>query len=259
MHATQDQARSATDYLGNLLALAFTILVNGLANGLPLGGQTTGEISDKYPSLFTPAAYVFSIWGLIYLLLITFAIWQALPSQRHNSRIAAIRMPFATSCLANGAWIFAWHYDLLLLSLALMFLLLGSLLWIYRSLIASKHLAQPAERWLLQLPFSVYLGWITVATIANLSALQIYYGWDNAGLSALAWTYVKIGTATAIAIVVLVLKRDQAFALVAVWALVGIGVKHTEPPLLNGLAFGSALLCLVIVCWLSIRPKLVRP
>ena len=119
--------RSISDRGGIILAFIVVIAVNGLANGLPLGGQTTGEVSAKYPSLFTPSGFTFSIWGLIYFGLATFAIYQALPGQRENSSIAKISKLFVANCAANAAWIFFWHYDLLWLSLLMMVAILLTL------------------------------------------------------------------------------------------------------------------------------------
>lgn len=247
MNTTEEHYRSAAEWAGNLLAFMFTITLNGLANGVPLGGQTTGELSDKYPSLFTPAGYVFSIWGLIYLTLSIFIVWQALPQQRRNPTLTAIRTPFLVSCAANGAWILAWHYDQMVLSLLLMITLLCSLVHIYRTLNIDQKRRSKTERWTLQLPFSIYLGWISVAIIANFSAFQIDQGWDNAIFSATIWTLIKIGLAATISTFVLLRFRDAAFMLVTVWACVGIAAKHTETPIIGPAALGVALLGSLLV------------
>jgi len=248
--------RSIADWGGNILAFVLVIVVNGMANGIPLGGQTTGEISAKYPSLFTPAGYVFSIWGLIYLGLLIFVIWQALPEQRANQNLAAIRIPFLISCASNAIWIFMWHYDLLVLSLVLMLCILGSLIRIYRTLNIGLSNAPAAERWIAHLPFSIYTGWITVATIANLSAFQISQGWDDLGFDAVTWTIIKIALAGAIAATVLFRRRDVTFVLVVVWAAVGITVKHLITPMVAGAAAALAIAAtLLIVAEFVTRPR----
>lgn len=239
--------RSTAEWCGNILAFAFTIVMNGLANGLPLGGQTTGEISDKYPSLFTPAGYVFSIWGLIYTSLTVFIVWQALPQQRSNRDLTAIRIPFLVSCAANGAWIFAWHYDLLVLSLILMVTLLGSLIQIYRTLNIGLSNGSANDRWILHLPFSLYLGWIAVAIIANISSLQIHNGWDNTGVNATTWTIIKIALAAAVSGTVLLRRKDIAFMLVTIWACAGIYFKQTAIPLISGAASVAVLFGLLLI------------
>jgi len=248
--------RSISDWGGNILAFVLVIVVNGMANGIPLGGQTTGEISAKYPSLFTPAGYVFSIWGLIYLGLAAFVVWQALPAQRSNQSLADIRLPFLASCACNAIWIFMWHYDLLFMSLVLMLGILVSLTQIYRKLNIARSAAPAADRWFMHLPFSIYTGWITVATIANISAVQIYWGWDAAGFDAVTWTIIKIALAGAIAATVLFRCRDVAFVLVVVWAAVGITMKHLLTPMVAGAAAALAITAtLLIVLELITRPR----
>lgn len=258
MNTTKAHNRSIAEWAGNILAFVFTITLNGLANGVPLGGQTTGELSDKYPSLFTPAGYVFSIWGLIYLTLTIFIVWQALPQQRNNATLTAIRTPFLASCAANGAWILAWHYDQLILSLLLMITLLCALIHIYRTLNMDQTNSSVAERWIMHLPFSIYLGWISVAIIANFSALQIDQGWDNAMFSAITWTLLKIGLAATISTFVLLRFRDGAFMLVTVWACIGIATKHSETPLIGTTAATVALLGFLLVAIAYFRQARIK-
>jgi len=239
--------RSIADWGCNIVAFVIVIFVNGMANGVPLGGQTTGEISAKYPSLFTPAGYVFGIWGVIYLGLAIFVVWQALPKQRTNQNLAAISIPFILSCACNALWIFAWHYDFLLLSMVLMLGILMSLVLVYRALNIGVSNAVRAEKWLVHLPFSIYTGWITVATIANLSAVQIDRGWDDLLFTATTWTIIKIAIAGSIAVTVLFRRRDVAFVVVAVWASAGIAVKHEAVPSVAGAATVIALLGILLV------------
>ena len=248
--------RATSDWAGNVGAFLIVITVNVMANALPIGGQTTGEISDKYPSLFTPADYVFSIWGLIYLGLSVFIVWQALPAQRMNRNMAAIRIPFLVNCVSNVGWIFVWHYDLLALSLILMFFILGSLIQIYNALNIGLSNAPATERWIVHLPFSVYTSWITVATIANISAVQIAQDWDDLGIDAVSWTIIKIAIAGTIAVTVLFRRRDFAFVLVVLWATFGIAIKHAATPMVSGASYSIALLgsCLIVSELVS-RPR----
>ena len=129
--------RTALDWAGNLAAYALMILLNVLSNALPINDQTMPEISAKYPSLFTPAGFTFSIWGVIYLALLVFLVWQALPAQRSNIKIAAISIYFKLNCMLNALWIVVWHYDLVVVSLLVMLAILVTLVLIYRVLIAS--------------------------------------------------------------------------------------------------------------------------
>lgn len=164
----------------NIFALGMTITINALANILPINGIQTGAISDLYPSLFTPAGYVFSIWGLIYGLLIAFAVFQAMPAQRNNPRLQNLGYVFALSCLANSLWIFSWHYRAMVWSQLLIVALLVLLLMAYRRLNIEKvnkglEISR-GEKWTTQLAFSVYSGWLTVATVANTCIMLLHLG-----------------------------------------------------------------------------------
>ncbi len=214
----------------NVLAVIATIAVNGLANALPINGQTTGEISDRFQVYFTPAGYVFSIWGLIYLALIAFAVYQALPAQRENPRLRRVGYLFALSCVANVAWLFAWHYERFPLTLVAMLALLLLLIAVYLRLEIGRAQVSPAERWLAHVPFSIYLGWITVATIANVTTLLDYANWGGWGIGPEAWTIIVLVVALGIASLVSLTRGDVAYMLVLVWAFAGIGVKHAATP-----------------------------
>jgi benzodiazapine receptor len=248
--------RSAKDWGGNIVAFIVVIIVNGMANGIPLNGQNTGEISAKYPSLFTPAGFTFSIWGLIYLSLAAFVIYQALPAQRNSSLIAKISPLFMASCAANAAWIFVWHYDLLWLSLLLMAAMLVSLIQIYRTLAAAGPAGSKSEWLFLRLPFSLYTGWITVATIANISCVQFAMGWDDLGLSALDWTLLKLAIAGAIGATVILRTGDIAYVLVIAWAAFGIASRQVGTPEVVGAAATlSVLAVLLAVAEVVRRPR----
>ena len=233
--------RTISDWGSNILAFIVVIMVNGLANALPIGGQTTGEVSANYESLFTPAGYTFSIWGLIYLGLLVFVIYQALPGQRQSIVLAKVTPYFVLNCLANSAWIFAWHNDLVVLSLLLMLVILASLLKIY-SLLGIAHGAKSrGQRLLVNLPFSIYTGWITVATIANISAVQTGMGWNALGLDPVSWTILKLAIAGAIGATVCLRYKDIAFTLVVAWAALGIFAKQSATPEVAGAAAAIAL------------------
>ncbi len=217
--------------LVTVLAILATIVANGLANALPLNGQTTGEISDRFQVYFVPAGYVFSIWGLIYLGLILFAIYQALPGQRDNVRLSRAGYLPALSCVANVAWLFLWHYEQFVLTLVAMLSLLGLLIAIYVRLGIGRAPVPAAERWLVRIPFSVYLGWVTVATIANVTSVLDYLNWGGWGISPEAWTVIMLGAGVGIASAVSLTRGDVAYMLVILWAFVGIAVKHASTPM----------------------------
>lgn len=214
----------------NLLGFLGTVVVNALATILPLNGITTGELSDLYPNLFVPAGLTFAIWGLIYVLLGIFVIYQLLPSVRRDPPkvdfVQRIGPLFFISCIANIGWIFAWHYQIVPLSLVLMLVLLGCLLAIYMRLNIGKSEATKVKRYLVHLPFSVYLGWITIATIANVTALLVNINWNTWGLGEQFWAVAVIIVGIAIALSVLFTRKDIYYSLVVDWALLGILLKR---------------------------------
>jgi hypothetical protein len=214
----------------NLLGFLGTVVVNGLAVALPLNNKTTAQLSDQYPNLFVPAGLTFSIWGVIYVLLAIFVIYQLRPSTRRDAQkvdfVQKIGPLFFISSIANIGWIFAWHYEILPLSLVLMLILLGCLLAIYLRLNIGKSEATKAEKYLVHLPFSIYLGWITIATIANVTALLVDTNWSRWGLSEQFWAVAVIIVGIAIALSVLFTRKDIYYCLVVDWALLGILLKR---------------------------------
>jgi hypothetical protein len=231
----------------NLLAFGATVAANGLANALPLNGQTTGEISDRFQVYFVPAGYVFSIWGLIYLGLAVFAVFQALPAQRDNPRLRRMGYLFTASCLANIAWLFLWHYEQFPLTLLAMLSLLVLLIVIYLRLGIGRVAASSAEKWLVRIPFSIYLGWTTVATIANVTSLLEYWNWGGWGISDEAWAITMLVAGGSIASAVNLTRGDTAYMLVIVWAFVGIAVKHTETPVVSTAAWIVTVLAVLVL------------
>jgi hypothetical protein len=220
--------------------LAVTIILNGLANALPLNGQTTGEISDRFPIFFVPAGYVFAIWGLIYFGLLAFAVFQALPGQRENPRLRQIGYLFAFTNLVNAAWVVSWHFELFPLSLLLIVTLLLTLIAIYVRLGVGRFAVSSAETVLVRLPFSIYLGWLSVATIANTSQLLFWLGWEGAPLTGQVWAAIMLAVATTLGAAMALTRRDVAYLLVFVWAFVGIAVKQAGDPLVSTSAWIAA-------------------
>lgn len=209
-----------------IVSVVLTLIVNGLANGLPLNGLTTGDISDRFDVYFVPAGYVFSIWGVIYLGLIAYAIYQALPAQRENPRLRATGWWVVLSGLANSLWIFLWHYEQFPLTILVMLALLATLIVIYLRLGTGRSRVSTAETWAVRVPFSIYLGWITVATAANATSLLDYLQWNQWGLSDETWTVILLGAVLIIAALMNFTRRDPAYTLVILWALAGIAIKH---------------------------------
>lgn len=212
----------------NLLAFIFVIVLNYLANALPLAGRSTGEISDLYPNLFAPAGFTFAIWGIIYLLLTVFIIYQLKFTGKKEQPVflQKIGWLFILSCLANGTWLVAWHHLKTGIALLIMFVILGSLATIYLRLDTGRRATGAAEKWLVQLPFSVYLGWITVATIANITIFLVSLGWNGQPPGAAFWAVVTIAAAVGVNLWALWSRQDIAFSLVGAWALWGIFQKR---------------------------------
>lgn len=224
------------------------ISFNAIANMLPLNGLTTGAISDRFKVLFVPAGYVFSIWGFIYLLLISFSIFQLFPNNRSNIKVRSIDIPFLTSCMANVGWLILWHHEQFALTLLAMFALLWSLILVYLKLETGHIAATFWETLFLRIPFSIYLGWISIATIANVSTVLVYYEWNGWGVAPEIWTIMMLLVGTILVGVVSALRRDIPYVLVFIWAYIGIGIKQAEIELIQKTVY----ICLGIFTLISI-------
>lgn len=209
----------------NSLALVGVLTVNALANILPINGMNTGEVSALYPSLFTPAGITFSIWSIIYFLLIGFVVLQWFRVKKENTQIyRKISFLFILSCVLNTTWIIAWHYLVVWLSVGIMLGLLVTLITIF--LILEKQTTKGfADYAFIKLPFTIYLAWICVATIANLSTALVSENWNGAFLSEVNWTIVLMGIATVLAFYITLRFIKPAFSAVVIWALVGIFLR----------------------------------
>ncbi len=242
----------------NILAVVVTIAMNSLANIIPFNGQNTGQISDLFKVFFVPAGYVFSIWGLIYIGFVAFAVYQALPSQKDNARIAAITPLFLISCVANVAWLLLWHYNQFPLTLVFMLILLGSLIAIYVRLGIGERGVSNGAKWCVNIPFSVYLGWITVATVANFTSVLDFVRWNGFGISDPTWAIIMIGVAAIVGGLMAWTRGDVAYLLVLVWAFVGIAVKQAATrPVANSALIAAALMAAAAVAAYYFRHRTV--
>ncbi len=213
----------------NVAGWTFVVAVNVLANAVPLGGSRTGQISDLYPNLLVPAGLTFSVWGVIYLLLAGWVVYGVISSgktEEAGAFIDRIGALFLVTCAANAGWIFSWHYRRLILSLVCIAVLLAALIAIYRRLDVGRSAAPPIERCLVHLPTSVYLGWISIASIANVTAVLAAFRWGRFGLSEQFWAVVMVAAGTALGLVALFRRNDVFFALVVDWAVLGILIKR---------------------------------
>lgn len=211
------------------------VAVNILANALPLNGRRTGEVSQDYQNLFTPAGLTFSIWSVIYLLLGMHVLYQlGLFNARSGDRrlLNRVGLLFSVSSIANTAWVFAWHYGLIPLSVVLIATILVCLILIANSLRGANLSAR--ERWFVGVPFSVYFGWTTVATVANVTVLLVYLNWDGFGWADSTWATIIVLVAMVIGTVTMLRNRDLAYGLVLIWAFAGILIRHTSADGLDG-------------------------
>ncbi|KAB8137533.1 tryptophan-rich sensory protein [Gracilibacillus oryzae] len=222
----------------NLIALALVVTVNALANILPINGMTTGEISNQLNVPFIPAGYVFSIWGFIYFLLAIWVLAQLPKSRREAPVYKACSGFFWLSCILNIAWILTWHYQLFFISNLVMIGLLLTLITLYVNGKKANAI------WLEILPFSVYLGWISVATIANISYYLVYVELIAEESVSIIWTIVMILIGSLIALLFLFREKDTFYVLVFVWAYIGIYVKNSGE--YQSIAL-TALICAILL------------
>jgi len=239
-----------------ILGVIATLTVNALSETLPINGLGTGQISDNFKVFFVPAGYVFSIWGLIYLGLVAYAVFQALPSQSDNPRLKSTAGLFLITCLANCAWIFLWHYELFIWTLLAMGILLVSLIWMYQRLGIGRAKVSTAEFWMVRVTFSIYLGWITVATIANVTDVLDYVHWSAWGIAPQMWAVILLAVATVIALIVALTRRDAAYLLVLVWAFIGIAVKFPTEPLVMTAAWVASGAVALFALFVLVRKAL---
>ena len=243
----------------NIVVFIATVAVNALAGSTTLlGGKMSGDISDMYPTLITPAGYTFSIWGVIYTLLLIFIVYQALPRNRKQSFLRQVGFLFALSGILNVLWLFLWHYELITFSVMLMFALLATLIAIYLRLDIGRVDVPLRERVCVHLPFSIYLGWITVASIANVTVALTAVGWDGGGIEPVTWAMLVIVVAMLISLAVIATRKDVAYSLVIVWALAGIIVKQIENQTVVLTAEVSILIVLIAIVAMVVVSRVKR-
>ncbi len=251
----------------NLIVFVVMVTVNALANILPIAGMSTGAISDAYPNLFAPAPLTFAIWGLIYFLLALFILYQlGLFNGKSGGSMPAVKRIggwFIVSSLANAAWIFSWHYQVIPVSMVLMVVILMSLIFTYLNI--NREPLSKKEKFFVRLPFSIYFGWITVATIANATVLLVSLGWNGFGISEPIWMIVALAAGLIIGMATLLKNRDIAYGLVILWAYVGILNKHISMDGFGGqykqvvaaviISLAVILACLLIAGFKRVKDK----
>lgn len=224
------------------------IVVNFLANALPINNRGTGAISDAYPNLFAPAGPAFAIWGLIYLLLGGYVLYQFVKKgQKTEALLQKINPLFIATSLANILWIFAWHYDYIGLSVLIMAVFLILLIKITDTLRKKQY--KRLENFFIWVPFSVYFGWITVATIANVTVFLVSIGWNGFGIADFIWTSIILLVGALIGILRMYKDKNIAYAMVFVWAYSWILFKHLSVDNFNGQyssVIATASVCLAL-------------
>jgi hypothetical protein len=248
------------------LLFAGVIAVNALANILPINGYNTGQVSAFYPNAFVPAGFTFSIWGIIYLLLFSYTIgftYYTLKQEQSPKAFAfieRINIYFLLTCVFNMSWILAWHYLQIELSVVIMLLFLITLIQLFLKSTTMANALTTTQKFILQTPFIVYLGWISVATIANFTALLVAYKWIPLSIAPAYWSAAMI--LIAILLAVLMLKKFQAiaFALVVAWALWGIKANQGSVyPLIQSITTVSIACLFVMIAITLIKrdPKII--
>jgi hypothetical protein len=224
----------------NIILVIGMLVMNYLANALPLNNKTTGELSDSFPNLFVPAGITFSIWGVIYLLLIVYCVVQFTGSDKEV--MSEISWLFGISCILNALWIICWHYGKLPLSLIVMLGLLVTLIWINISI-------RELPFGIIKATFGVYLGWICIATIANVTALLVNFNWAGFNIPQEIWTIIMIITGTVLIGLTVYNLKNPFVGLAVVWAFIGIAIKRQDD---YKSIFLSAIIALSLVALITL-------
>jgi len=243
--------------IGVILATVVMLGNNVLASEIPYNGVSTLEASKEISIYFMPARYAFSIWGLIFLSLIAYSIYQALPSQRENETLRKIGWWYIAGIGSYSAWIFFFHFQRFLFSTILMICLLITLLIIYEKLeIGIKPVAN-SMKYLVQVPFSIFLGWITMSSIGNIANLLTHYGWNGLGIDAKIWAVVMMVVTIVIAELTAFNRQDLAYLAVFVWAFIGVAVNHRGvSPVFEAACVSAAIVIIITTVTFFVRPKL---
>lgn len=248
--------RDLTRQLVTIVTYVATVAVNAAAVAIPLGGMTTGEISDMFPVPIVPASYVFSIWSAIYLLLLAFTVYQSSPGRRTDATLRRLGYLPALTGVLNAAWVLLWQYQVFVLTVPVMVALLATLIVIWLRIREPRAGTSALQGWLVALPFSVYLGWITVATIANVTQQLWNLGFRGEAVASSIWAVGILAVGLLITTVMLLRGRDVAYGAVIVWAYAGIAVKQSDVDLVPAFAIAGAVYVLALMALVILRPML---
>ena len=243
--------RNITYLIVNSLTLVFTLIMNYLSGTTVFGSKNVGEISEMFPNLFAPAGYAFAIWGLIYLLLIAFVVhqWVVWFNKKEDTHLRQIGLLFSLANLANGLWVIAWLNLYIGFSVILMLILLGALIGITIKLRLELGGAPKRIIAFVWWPITIYLGWIIVASVANITTLLVSQGWYGGSFSPATWTIVMISIATLIYLLLIFFRNMRVAALVGIWALIGIAVKQwgEQPHIVCAALITSSVLAIAVI------------
>jgi hypothetical protein len=234
------------------------VFVNFLANYLPINNKNTGQLSNQYPNLFVPAPITFSIWGVIYLLLFIFCVKQSKGLFSKNvdditaETVLLINFRFIITCVLNATWIFVWHYEYLGASVVVMLLFLAQLIDINKRLDAVTIYLSNASRFAIKAPFGMYLGWICVATVANITTFLVNNKWDRAGETEAFWTCLMIIIAATIVSYAVMKVRNFYIGLAVIWAFSGIIYARLNAPVYERFIVWTAVFGIGLVALLTI-------
>lgn len=252
----------SSDILRQVLVVVSTVITigyNGLSQTIPIGGQTSAQVSNRYETFFTPANYAFAIWGVIYLLLAAYSVYQALPAQRTNPLARASGWLYILTGVLNCVWITLFQTNQLAISVLVIAGFLAALAAIYARLNSHHGRVSLADRWFIYVPFSVYMGWVSVATIANVALFGVASNWGNLlGIDATAWAAIMLVVASVVGGVIASTQRDIGFIAVFVWAFLAIVNKQAATPLVTNTAL-IMVGVLIVVLGVSLALNSRRP
>lgn len=237
---------SFTRQIVNLVAVLAAFGINVFANVNPPNGLTIGDISNQLfgDILITPANYAFAIWGIIYLGLISFAIYQVLPAQRNSILLQKLGYKIAIASSAQIFWVFAFLYRQFLVSLILMLVILGALIAGYLAI--KSQIKSLKQKWLVAIPLSIYLGWISVATVVNVATVLTDINWDGWGISPQVWTVIMLLVVGIIGVII-ALQKNVAFTGVYLWALIAIALKNSNTLIMSTAIIVALILGLILL------------
>ncbi len=244
----------------NLVAVILAFVTNILSNLVPVGGMNVGQIANKYFNdvLVLPANFAFSIWGLIYIGLISFVVYQAFERHKHHPRLERIGYWLAGASLAQIFWIILFQYQAFTTSVIAMLIILICLIILYLRLNINLDSTAGKEKWFIDYPISLYLGWISVATIVNIASTLHAFNWNGWGISPLVWAVTMLLIGTALATYLFFKRNDRVYPGVVAWAYLAIAIKHMYTPFLATIAIALAIFLASLVILPQLRRKNIR-